>query len=279
MTAMCPICPHSCTLEEGKLGICGTRTVEDGAIVSLSYGRATALALDPIEKKPLAAFHPGSTILSYGSYGCNLSCRFCQNSDISTARSDSGISTRYLSPEDLVEKALAVVDEGNIGIAFTYNEPFIAWEYLRDAATLAHKKQLLTVAVTNGYVSAETWKQSFEYVDAFNIDLKCFTARGYESLGAPNGLDIVKNSIKSACEAGAHVEVTTLVVPDLSDSVDDFENECRWLESLDADIPLHITRYFPRHLDRGKEATDRNLLDTFVEIAQMHLSKVFLGNV
>jgi len=277
--AVCAVCPHACVLAEGALGVCGVRACREGRVASLNYGCSTGLALDPIEKKPLACFHPGSHILSYGSFGCNMRCPFCQNATISTARADDAPSTRFISPERLVEEALDLEPHGNIGIAFTYNEPLVAWEYLMDAARLAHDAGLLTAAVTNGYVASDTWAQALPLLDAANIDLKCFTEEGYRSLGAPGGLAVVKGSIASAQTSGVHVEVTTLVVPGLSDDEQAFEEECRWLAAVSPEIPLHITRFFPSYQAAAKQPTPIKTLKRFQEIAKTHLHHVFLGNI
>lgn len=275
----CDVCPHACRLEVGALGVCGTRTQRDGKVASLNYGRVTGLALDPIEKKPLARFHPGSYILSYGSFGCNLRCAFCQNSDISTMTAHTAGFADQLAPAALVEEALSLRGRGNIGIAFTYNEPFIAPEYLMDASRLAHGAGLVTAAVTNGYVSAEVWDAALGTIDAYNIDVKCFSEEGYRSVGAPGGLAAVKRSVATAIEAGAHVEVTTLVVPGLSDDEGLFEKECAWLASLDPETPLHITRFFPRHKMASASPTGLETLKRFEAIAGKHLHHVYLGNI
>jgi pyruvate formate lyase activating enzyme len=266
-------------LAPGKLGICGVRGLRGGQVVALSYGQSTGLALDPIEKKPLACFHPGSRILSYGSFGCNMRCPFCQNSGISTARADAPPPAVPLPPEDLVAHALSLKAQGNIGIALTYNEPFVAWEYLMDSARCARRAGLLTAVVTNGYVAREAWEAALPLIDAANIDLKCYTEEGYEALGAPGGLGIVKGSIASAHAAGVHVEVTTLLVPGLSDDEDAFREECAWLAALDPGIPLHITRFFPCHQASDLQPTSIKLMRRFKQIADSHLARVYLGNV
>ena len=277
----CTVCPHECLLREGSFGICGARTVRQGRIVSLNYGRATSLALDPLEKKPFARFHPGSRILSYGSFGCNLRCPFCQNSDISMADAEGRVasSARFVSPEDLVDRAYELRSCGSIGIAYTYNEPFIAPEYLMDCAVLAHERGLANVAVTNGYAAAGTWAAALPYLDAVNIDLKCYSEEGYRSLGAPNGLSVVKRSIETAVAAGVHVEVTTLVVPGLSDDEALFREECAWLASLDPSIPLHLSRFFPAYHACDKRPTEIAVLERLCSIAEASLEYVYRGNV
>ena len=278
---VCRVCPHTCHLMEGKVGICRTRSVRDGCIVSLSYGRSTALALDPIEKKPLARFRPGSLILSYGSYGCNMRCPFCQNSDISMADAGGIVAdvSRYISPEGLINEAVRLQDCGNIGIAYTYNEPFIAPEYLMDCAVCARERELVNVVVTNGYVSPSTWDAALPLIDALNVDLKCYSEEGYRSLGAPGGLAAVKRSIEAAAASGVHVEVTTLVVPGLSDDERLFTEQCEWLASVDRSIPLHLSRFFPAYRSHDKRPTDLDVLEQFRTIALSSLEHVYLGNV
>lgn len=279
--AVCRVCPHACSVGEGRLGLCGARGNVGGLVASLNYGACTALALDPIEKKPLARFHPGSLVLSYGSYGCNLRCDFCQNSDISMAdaRGDVAEGSTHISPEQLVAQARELVPLGNIGVALTYNEPLVAPEYLRDVGALLHRCGLLCIVVTNGYAEPDTFEGLIPYIDAVNIDLKCFTEEGYRRVGAPGGLLVVKDNIERAVRGGVHVEVTTLVVPGLSDDEDAFEAECDWLASLNSEMPLHLSRFFPRYKMADALPTDMRLLRAFEKIAQKRLAHVYLGNV
>ena len=299
----CGVCPHECRIPEGGWGFCGARTVVGGVVKSASYGRTTALALDPIEKKPLAHFHSGAYILSYGSFGCTMRCPFCQNSEIAAPSSapsgqeratgegggcDTGRAAPfarfldrapYLAPDGLVTRALARRAEGGIGIALTYNEPFAAPEYLMDVARRAREAGLATAAVTNGYVSPEVWDAALPLVDAMNIDLKCYSEEGYRALGAPGGLPAVKRSIAAALEAGVHVEVTTLVVPGFSDDEERFAAECDWLASLDRALPLHLTRFFPAHRMADAAPTSLSTLRRLERIARARLDRVRLGNV
>lgn len=251
-----------------------------------SYGQITSLALDPIEKKPLARFHPGSFILSAGSYGCNFRCRFCQNHTISMNRmqNDSQDPCRagwpgsvYISPENLVEKALELVPEGNIGIAYTYNEPLIAYEYVYDCSRLAHEKGLKNVVVSNGYISMEPLQEILPFIDAFNIDLKSFKDEFYTKIcaGMP---EPVKNTIKLAA-ASCHVEVTTLIIPGLNDSEAEMEELSAWLSSISPDIPLHLTRFFPNYKMQDRPPTPPDTIYSLVRIAREHLKYVYTGNL
>jgi pyruvate formate lyase activating enzyme len=273
MKAVCTICPHRCALEEGQTGFCRARKCVNGAIVCENYGRATSLALDPIEKKPLSRFHPGSMILSVGSYGCNLRCPFCQNSDISMA--DQSLDTVYLSPEDLVRRALSLRAKGNIGIAYTYNEPLIGYEYVMDCAKLAHENGLLNVAVTNGFILEEPLRSLLPYLDAMNIDLKGFTERFYKLLRGD--LETVKRTIELASRA-CHVEVTTLIVPGENDSEEEMDALSAWLSSLNPEIPLHVSRFFPRYRMQDRGATPVSTVCRLAEVAGTHLRNVYTGN-
>lgn len=270
---ICEICPHHCDIGEGRTGFCRARSNVGGEIRCINYGRLTSLALDPIEKKPLSRFFPGSMILSAGSFGCNLRCSFCQNHGISMA--DDRAETAFVSPEELVGKAAALKARGNIGLAFTYNEPLVGYEYVRDCAQLAHEAGLKNVLVTNGYVCSEPLAELLPHIDAVNIDLKGFTEEFYRKISGD--LETVKASI-AACAKACHVEVTTLVIPGDNDSADDMEREAQWLSSIDKDIPLHISRFFPRYkmTDRGPTPVDtiRELRD----VASGYLNHVYTGN-
>lgn len=278
MRAICSICPHSCSLAPGELGRCGARRHVDGRVMSISHGEVTSMALDPIEKKPLARFHPGSMILSVGSFGCNLSCPFCQNHEIATARGKRGLDiARHIEPTELVELAESLRTRGNIGIAYTYNEPFIGWEFLRDTMELVHDRGMLNVVVTNGYINEQPLLELLEYADALNIDLKGNSQDFYDLVGAPRGLQVVKRAIELA-SSHAHVEVTTLVVPGENDSEDEMDGEAAWLAGIDPDTCLHITRFFPRHLMPGKPMTPIATLERLAEVASRHLDHVVIGN-
>lgn len=270
----CEICPHHCKIKEGHVGLCKGRTNKNGEIISENYGRLTGLALDPIEKKPLYHFHSGSNILSVGSYGCNLNCPFCQNCDISMVGSGE-IDTAVVTCEELVEKALSLKNRGNIGIAYTYNEPLIGYEFVRDCATLAKEKGLRNFVVTNGYICEEPLKELLPVIDAFNIDLKGFTEEYYHKLRGD--LATVKRTIELA-SAACHVEVTTLIVPGENDSEEEMEELSGWLASIRKDIPLHISRFFPRWQMQDREATPIKQVYQLAEIARKHLDYVHEGN-
>lgn len=282
----CRLCPHGCEIRPGHTGICGVRQNDGGTLIASSYGQITALALDPIEKKPLARFHPGSYILSAGSYGCNFRCRFCQNHTISMGSAvdddreafhDRWPESIHVLPEVLVDKALELVPEGNIGIAYTYNEPLIGYEYVYDCCRLAHEKGLKNVVVTNGYICREPLQELLPFIDAFNIDLKSFRDAFYRKLcGGLSGH--VKHTIEMAASC-CHVEVTTLIIPGLNDSEDEMEELASWLASVSPDIPLHLSRFFPRFKMLDRPPTPPEKIYSLVDIAREHLKYVYTGNL
>ena len=274
MKALCELCFHHCALDEGQTGLCRARACQDGKIVSLNYGKLTSLALDPIEKKPLRRFHPGSLILSEGSFGCNLHCPFCQNHEISMA-GDSGIPTVEVSPEQLAAKAAELVPHGNTGVAYTYNEPLIGYEYVRDCAALVHEQGMVNVLVTNGTVEEEPWRALLPLIDAANIDLKGFTPAWYRRLGGD--LETVKRSIALAAER-CHMEVTTLLIPGENDSEEEIRELARWLASISSEIPLHLSRFFPRYRMLDRPPTPVEQVSCLAETARRYLSYVYTGN-
>lgn len=272
--AVCRLCPHCCSLNENQIGYCGARVASGGEVKPLNYGKITSLALDPIEKKPLAYFRSGSNILSVGSFGCNMSCPFCQNYEIAKGNLDS-VFVKEITPDQLVELAQAEKSNGNIGIAFTYNEPLIAFEFILDTAKIAVQEELEIVIVSNGQINQPYLKQLLPYVSAWNIDLKCFSEAGYRKLGGY--FETVLNTIKLVQES-AHVEITTLIVPGLSDNPLEMQAEVEFLAGLDPDIPLHLTRYFPDY-KYSEPATEISTMLELKEIANQYLNRVRLGNI
>ena len=275
MMAICPLCPHHCSLDEGKVGLCRARIGRDGVSGPLGYGLLTSIALDPIEKKPLARFHPGKMILSVGSFGCNMKCYFCQNDSISMAGMGD-VPTREVSPEALCAQAALLKAQGNIGIAFTYNEPMLNLEYIRDCTALLKPLGMYTVVVTNGCFCLDAVKDLLPLVDAFNIDLKGFTQAWYRRLGGD--LETVKRFIAATHEV-AHVELTTLIVPDENDNEEEIDALAAWVAGVDPDMVLHLSRFFPHARAVDKKPTDRKLLMRLCEVAGRHLKYVIPGNV
>jgi len=270
----CNVCTHHCNLDDNQIGLCRARSNIKGEITTINYGFLTSIALDPIEKKPLRKFYPGSKILSIGSFGCNLSCSFCQNHEISMC-SMKEAKTRYVKPEELISVALDLKPEGNIGIAYTYNEPLVGFEYVRDCAILARQNDLKNVVVTNGCFCKETLNELLPFIDAFNIDLKGFTEEFYRKIGGD--LEIVKNFIKLAAKS-SHVEITTLIIPDENDSEEEISNISKFIASINPDIPLHLSRFFPSYKMSDKDATKISEIYKLKEIARESLYCVYSGN-
>lgn len=274
MKATCGICPHHCSIEEGKTGLCRARTNQNGRIICENYGKLTSMALDPIEKKPLNRFYPGSYILSVGSYGCNLNCMFCQNSDISMAGGDK-YNLEMVSPYELVHYAIEYKNKGNIGIAYTYNEPLIGYEFVMDCSKLTKQQALKNVVVTNGYICEEPLKKLLPYIDAMNIDLKAFSESFYKSIRGD--LETVKATISHAAKM-CHVEVTTLIIPDMNDSDEEMERLSSWIASVNPEIPLHVTRFFPRWRMSDRSPTPVETIYHLADIAGKNLRFVCVGN-
>lgn len=279
--AVCWLCPHRCHLADGQTGFCRARQNQGGIIRSLNYGLLTSAALDPIEKKPLYHFHPGSRILSLGSFGCNLRCPFCQNYTISQAGPDGFAGQRLpldqVTPKEIVAAAQRLEEtSGNIGVAFTYNEPLVGYEFVYDTARLLKEVGLATVLVTNGQIEKDSWLHLLPYIDAVNIDLKGFTQAFYDWIGGD--LETTKAAIAMAAEEGVHVEVTTLVIPGKNDSAAEMAAEAEWLAGISAELPLHLSRYFPRYQSRIP-MTPVETLQNLRHVAEVRLRFVHLGNI
>ena len=272
----CRLCPHHCRIKEGGRGICHSRECRDGKLWALSYGRPCALANDPVEKKPLYHFMPGTHCLSLSCTGCNLSCRWCQNSDISQVRPEDTDSYR-LSPEEVVEIA---IKHGLPSIAFTYTEPFTWWEYMYDIAVLAHEKGLKNILVSAGYVEKEPLQELLPYLDAANIDIKAMDDAFYRKwCGA--SLSPVLENILAMKAAGVHVEITNLLVTGLNDSGEMVEKLCRWMAGNGLQyVPLHFSRFFPRYRFTEASPTPKSTLLKAKETAlSLGIRTVYLGNI
>ncbi|WP_278851292.1 AmmeMemoRadiSam system radical SAM enzyme [Parasutterella excrementihominis] len=275
---LCDVCPKFCKLREGQIGFCRARSNIGGKIVPINYGQATSLALDPIEKKPLMRFCPGTYILSYGSYGCNLRCPYCQNASISMAGPDN-CPHRLITPEGLTDLAvdLSKQEPGNIGVAFTYNEPTVCFEFIRDTSKLLHEAGLKSVVVTNGGLVRKYADELLPHVDALNIDLKGFSDEFYRYVKGE--FDTVKEFIKAAVEHKCHVELTTLAIPTKNDDPEEMEREAEWIASISPDIPLHLSRFFPRYKVDDLPPTPAETIYRLKDIAQKKLKYVYTGNL
>ena len=284
--ARCEVCFRHCQIEEGKTGFCGARTCRNGKVTAANYGRITSLALDPIEKKPLQRFYPGSLVLSAGSYGCNLRCPFCQNHEISWSERAWRFAreAEIITPKELAQIAEKYRSSGNIGIAFTYNEPLVGYEFVRDTARLVHEAGMKTVLVTNGTADIHILDELASCVDAMNIDLKGFTDHYYSEVLKGNR-QVVMDFIARAVQV-CHVELTTLIVPGENDGEEQMRQMCSWIASLKdgrgrecgREIPLHISRFFPRYRMRDRQATDIALIYHLAETARTQLRFVYTGN-
>ena len=284
--AVCEVCFRHCDIKEGMTGFCGVRRCRNGKVIPDNYGKITSLALDPIEKKPLHRFHPGSMILSAGSYGCNLNCPFCQNHEISWSEQALryGEKAEYISPEELADTAAYYRSRRNIGIAFTYNEPLVCYEYVRDTARLIHEKGMKNVLVTNGTASLKVLEELAPYIDAMNIDLKGFTDRYYSEV-LKGSRQMVMAFIAQAVQV-CHVEITTLIIPGENDTEEEMRKISGWIAGLEnvfgeksgREIPLHISRFFPRFRMTDRPATDVGRIYRLAQIAREKLDYVYTGN-
>ena len=269
----CLVCPHNCKLAIGKTGICGVRKNTGDKIELITYNILSGYAVDPVEKKPLYHFFPGHNILSIGSFGCNMSCDFCQNYHISQNVPKSAVSDVKI--DRIIADALSI--EKNIGIAFTYNEPIIWFEFIRDVAQIAREKGLYTVLVSNGYVNSDPLGEIIGFTDAFNIDLKAFNNTFYRNLTGSE-LEPVKSSLKQIAQSGKHLEVTTLIIPGQNDDEKEMAQQVEWMASeLGDNIPFHLSRYHPTY-KRESPSTPEISLRRLFEIASKKLKHVYLGN-
>ncbi|MGN9165951.1 AmmeMemoRadiSam system radical SAM enzyme [Tissierellaceae bacterium HCP3S3_D8] len=265
----CRLCPHYCKIAQGEVGKCRVRKNIDGKLYSLNYGKITSYGYDNIEKKPLFHFHPGKRIFSIGSFGCNLSCKFCQNWQIAQ---DKPLSVE-ISDEDILSLAKA---KGSIGIAYTYNEPSIWFEYVLHLSKLNKEEGLNNVLVTNGFINPKPLEELLPYIDAMNIDLKSISDDFYMDIC--NGrVDPVLETIKRSARF-THVEVTTLLIEGRNTNLEEIESIAKTIASIDRDIPLHLSRYFPAYKMKEPE-TNIDTVFLAKSIADRYLDNVYVGNI
>ena len=273
----CEICPHNCVINNGKTGICGTRRNNNGVLIPESYGKITSMALDPIEKKPLNKFYPGSKILSFGSYGCNFKCGFCQNYHISTEYiAYKNYQFKYYSPEDIALASAEFAANNNIGVAYTYNEPLINYDFVYDCAKLIAEQGQKNVLVTNGYINKKPLEALLPYIHAANIDVKSFDPAFYAEIGG--NLESVKSTVEQAAQK-CHVEITVLIIPYKNDSAEEICAISGWLAGISKDIPLHITRFRPMHKFEHFPPTPVETILKLTSEAKNHLNYVYPGNI
>ncbi len=264
----CNLCPHNCIIKPGRVSICRGRVNRNGTLYAANYGKTISVSLDPIEKKPLYHFYPGKQILSIGPNGCNLSCVFCQNWTISQEKAP----TEELPPEAAVRMAKQY---SSIGIAYTYTEPVIWFEYIRDTATLVRKAGMVNVLVTNGYINPEPLNELLPYIDAMNIDLKSSKNEFYKKLTGGT-LEPVLNSIIIASKK-THIELTNLIIPEENDTPEEIAQLVDFVASVNKKIPLHFSRYFPAY-KLTNQPTPAETLRMAYEIAKKKLDYVYIGN-
>ena len=270
--AGCNLCFRGCVILKGGVGYCGVRRWEGEFFTSPYLGRFSSCAVDPIEKKPLYHWRAGSLIFSLGSLGCNMRCPFCQNHTIAQP-SNMNIPLGEIIPTELVRQILS---RGLSAVAYTYNEPALQAEYILEAAPLLKNAGIASVLVTNGMFSLEALNDLIPWIDAANVDVKTFEPEKYAGMGG--SLDIVRENVESMVRAGVHIELTNLVVPGVSDSLEDFERMVDWIASISPDIPFHISRYFPAHRCSAPP-TDIDLMRSFEALASRKLKYIHLGNV
>lgn len=273
--ASCRLCPQDCQISEGKAGFCKVRRLENGKLLAANFSRISALAVDPIEKKPLYHYYPGKTILSAGTIGCNLACEFCQNWQISReGDGDIGL-VRIISPAQLAKIAVRAREEDSIGVAYTYSEPGVWYEFLEATMPLIREQGLKNVLVTNAFLHPEPWKNLLQWVDAANIDLKGFREDYYRKLCHGKLAPVLANI--EAAVGKIHVELTTLIIPGENDSPEQIREQARWIAGLNPEIPLHLSRYFPNYKS-DRSVTPVETLTRSYDIAREYLKFVYVGN-
>lgn len=275
-TLRCDLCPWNCILKPGQTGVCKVRTNQNGLLYTQVYNKIAAFGIDPIEKKPLYHFHPGKNILSIGEVGCNLQCTFCQNHRISQCYAEDFNGFKEISSKQIVKEALKTYH--NIGIAYTYNEPFTFYEFMLDTAMFARKKGLKNVVVSNGYINPEPLRNLLPFIDAFNIDLKAFSGEFYQKQ-TKGKLEPVLETLKIIAKISSHLEITNLVIPGLNDDEMPFSEMVQWIaQELGNEVPLHLSRYFPQY-KMDYPSTPVSKLEKLYDLAKQHLQHVYLGNV
>jgi pyruvate formate lyase activating enzyme len=275
----CNLCSRRCVIAPGKFGVCGVRRNIEGKLYTYVYGLLTAANLDPIEKKPLSHFNPGSAVFSISTPGCNFYCQFCQNWEISQSRLESGLYGEYYPPEEVVREAKRLRADG---ISYTYNEPTIFYEYMYDVSRLARKDGLFNTIVTNGYMTPEALEEFYPYLDAATVDFKASGDPEFyrKYMGVPDP-EPIKQTLVELKKKGVHIEITDLIVPNVGDDEEKFRQLVAWiLENLGDEVPLHILRFYPHYKMIDYPPTDVSTLEDMASIAkEAGLKYVYIGNV
>jgi len=272
----CELCPHNCIIANGKSGICKVRKNLAGKLISMVYGRPVSIHSDPVEKKPLYHFFPGHQVLSIGTLGCNLKCKFCQNFEISQISSADVDIVKEIPIEEIIDRAM--LKQRNIGLAYTYNEPVVYFEYMMDLAKLIKNRGMKNIMVSNGYINPEPLKELLEIINAFNIDIKSFNNDFYLTY-TKSSLEPVLNSISTIAKSDKHLELTFLAIPGLNDDIEEFEKMTDWIvEICGRRTVLHVSRYFPKY-QMSIPPTPSKTLEHLCAIAKKKLDFVYMGNV
>lgn len=275
METKCKVCPRGCSLKEGETGFCGGRICKDNEVVSKNYGEVTVIALDFIEKNPLRRFCPSRTILTVGSYGCNLRCPFCETHEIAMGGPEQKKYT--VTPEFLEKRVKEMRGARNVGLCHSYNEPLISYEFVRDCAEAVKPTGMNNVVITNGYINEEPLMEILPLIQAWNIDLKSFSPDFYKEIGGD--LEVVKRNIEIVDKEGAHLEINCVIVPDMNDDPDEMTEMVDWIYSIDPELPLHISRFIPAYKMEDREETDVETLEKLIGIARKKLKYVYPGNL
>lgn len=274
---ICKLCPHGCTIAPGKYGICRVRNNIEGTLYTHNYGKISSIAMDPMEKKPLYHFFPGKYVLSIGTVGCNFRCNFCQNYQIAQRGvMEQGTEDILYEASEAYLLSLCRKEEDCIGVAYTYNEPSIWFEYVLDTARHIRSEEYKNLLITNGYISEKALSELLPYIDAMNIDVKGFTKEYYHNV-CGGSLEYVKRTVEAAA-AECHIEITTLVIPGCNDSEKEMQELAKWLSSINPSIPLHLSRYFPRYR-MEEQPTPVQTLISLKKVADCYLEYVYIGNM
>lgn len=272
----CILCPHQCILNLNERGKCRVRKNDNGKLISENYSIISAIHTDPVEKKPLYHFYPGNDVLSIGSIGCNLKCKHCQNSSISQTQVADYVYSKSLSSDYIINEAKRI--KQNIGIAYTYNEPTVWFEYMFETAKKATKHDMKNIVVSNGYINRKPLEDLCHYIDAFNIDLKAFTNEFYIKQ-TQSSINPILKSIETIFKYNIHLEITTLIIPGLNDNVYDFEKMIKMLSNnFGKDIVLHLSKYYPAYQSKIEATSKKTIMELFA-LAKQYLHYVYLGNL